>query len=222
MKYTSTYSSTKWALSIIEVMVAIMIFATGISWIFMVVNSTVNANTYNKNYTIASNLAREQIELIRNIRDTNYKKIQAWNVKNPDGGSYWSADKFAFSKTILKYYKLENDTTSWLFPVKVLEWTYLLDFKAELKNNTSTSILDEYQLCIDALDQYVYCAGAPWTKPTRFYRYIEIAELDEDKIWWTSKFLVWDAFKVRSIVLWREKWTYSTEQNTVLTDWKRL
>jgi hypothetical protein len=40
-------------------------------------------NTYNKNHIIASNLAREQVELIRNVRDTNYKKLQRWNMLRP-------------------------------------------------------------------------------------------------------------------------------------------
>ena len=72
----------------------------------MMVNSTININTYNKNYTIASNLAREQIELIRNIRDTNYRKIQVWNMKEPGGTNY--VGQFEISDLSVGYYKLEN------------------------------------------------------------------------------------------------------------------
>jgi hypothetical protein len=43
-----------------------------------------NLNDYNKNYIVASNLAREQLELIRNIRDNNYKKVQIYNQINPE------------------------------------------------------------------------------------------------------------------------------------------
>jgi hypothetical protein len=49
----------------------------------MIINSTSNVNIFNKNFIIASNLAKEQIELIRNIRDTNYKRFQKWNMLNP-------------------------------------------------------------------------------------------------------------------------------------------
>ncbi|MDP2396470.1 MAG: hypothetical protein Q8M44_06510 [bacterium] len=42
----------------------------------------------NKNYIIAVNLANEQIELVRNIRDSNYKKIQKYNMINPSSNNY--------------------------------------------------------------------------------------------------------------------------------------
>jgi len=51
-------------------------------------------NDYNKNYIIASNLAREQIELVRNIRDANYKNIQNYNQINPNKVDYSSANLF--------------------------------------------------------------------------------------------------------------------------------
>jgi len=54
----------------------------------MIIFSAGNINTYNKNFIIASNLAREQVELIRNIRDTNYKKFQKWNMLKPYSTNY--------------------------------------------------------------------------------------------------------------------------------------
>jgi prepilin-type N-terminal cleavage/methylation domain-containing protein len=65
--------------SIIEVMIAIFIFAMAMASIFMVINSTLSTNNLNKNQIIASNLAREQIEIIRNLRDNNYATYHKWN-----------------------------------------------------------------------------------------------------------------------------------------------
>ncbi|MDF1682850.1 MAG: hypothetical protein P1U46_03960 [Patescibacteria group bacterium] len=45
-------------------------------------------NDYNKNYIIASLLAKEQTELVRNIRDSNYSKIQVYNKINPNSTTY--------------------------------------------------------------------------------------------------------------------------------------
>ena len=39
--------------------------------VYSIIVSTLRVNDYNKNYIIASNLAREQIEQVRNIRDSN-------------------------------------------------------------------------------------------------------------------------------------------------------
>jgi hypothetical protein len=45
----------------------------------MVINSSININDLNKNQVIASNLAREGIEVIRNIRDSNYETYHKYN-----------------------------------------------------------------------------------------------------------------------------------------------
>ena len=69
--------------SIIEVLVGIFIFSLGLVSIFMLLTSALNLNELNKNKIIASNLAREQIELFRNIRDVNYATLHNWNQINP-------------------------------------------------------------------------------------------------------------------------------------------
>lgn len=69
-----------------------------------------NVNELNKNSIIAGQLAREQIELVRNTRDTNYKKLKLWNQLNPDDiltiSNKTDADK-AFVPD--NYYFVEND-----------------------------------------------------------------------------------------------------------------
>jgi hypothetical protein len=45
----------------------------------------VRINEYNKNYIIAANLAREQIELLRFNRDYNYEVLQKFDQINPHG-----------------------------------------------------------------------------------------------------------------------------------------
>ncbi|MDR2411330.1 MAG: hypothetical protein LBD88_01710 [Candidatus Peribacteria bacterium] len=60
----------------------------GIISVFSIIINTLNLNEYNKNYIIAANLAREQIELVRNIRDSNYAKIQIYNQINPNSDNH--------------------------------------------------------------------------------------------------------------------------------------
>jgi len=47
--------------------------------IFMVISASLNVDKLNKDQIIASNLASEQIEIIRNIRDDNYANFRKWN-----------------------------------------------------------------------------------------------------------------------------------------------
>jgi len=70
--------------TIIEILVAIFIFSLAMASIFMLINWTLNANNLSKNQVIASNLAREQIEIIRNLRDNNYANYRIYNyIPNP-------------------------------------------------------------------------------------------------------------------------------------------
>jgi hypothetical protein len=86
--------------------------------IYGIISSTFNVSEYNKNYIIASNLASEQLELIKNIRDSNYLKIQKYNQINPASTSY--GNLFEYDKK----YKVENDyTNSAIFPIKVSDIT---------------------------------------------------------------------------------------------------
>jgi len=103
--------------SIIEVLVGIFIFSLGLVSVFMLLSSSLNLNELNKNRIIASNLAREQLEHIRNIRDTNYQTLHAWNQKNPYG-SFSNPDDFF---EVGKYYKIENYFSIGGFPLRMEE-----------------------------------------------------------------------------------------------------
>ena len=217
----------KKALSIIEVMVAIFIFTLGISWIYMVISSTVGVNKYNHDYIIASNLARQDIELIRNVRDTNYAKFQKWNKINPYTNNNYNK---VFTGSITSLYKIENDISD-NYKTKLYTWDYLSskDFKKALKNKLSATqniIKNKYKLCLDDKNNYIYCQKEDWTSnpdakiKTIFYKYIEILPLKTKLSWWN---IINNALKIRSKVYWYDKWKVnSTEIPTILTDWKRL
>ena len=209
-------NSHKKALSIIEIMVGIFIFTLGISAIYMVISSTSRINTYNKNQIIASNLAREQIELIRNIRDTNYAKLQKWNMLKPLS---WDYNTVFTGST--DFYKLELDLGSGMGSWKILASTEaeVQDFKVKLKSPSVET--QKYRLCLDSSNRYIYCPNplVPTVNETPFYRYIEIKQLYDDI---AKTNIVNNAFKVRSRVFWNQKWIHSTEVPTILTDWKRL
>lgn len=209
-------NSHKKAFSIIELMIGIFVFALWVAAIYMIISSTAKINTYNKNKIIASNLAREQIELIRNIRDTNYAKLQKWNLLYPHASDYLTV--FTWSTTT--FYKLESDFTSLDWEITISTKPFILDFKWALVD-TAVNTEDTYRLCLDSNNRYIYCDWAAWTpKETPFYRYIEIKTLTDNLDWWWT--VVNDALKIRSRVFWNQKWIHDMEVPTILTDWKRL
>ena len=205
----------KW-FSIIELLVAILVFAIWLVSIYALVVSSVKLWDYNKNFIIASNLAREQVELVRNIRDTNYKKLQKYSKINPNDTNFSPSDSFFETWS---YYKIYNDysvTSSFSINVEKLlsfwEWESELSWK-----------MKDYQLCLNIDWTYSYVNSSyncPNWEKTYFYKYVSFEDL-KYSTWWTS-ILVQDAFKLKSKVIWNMRWYHEFELNTIIADRKRL
>ncbi len=187
--------------SIIEVMIAIFIFTMWMASIFMVISASMNIDNLNKNQIIASNLAREEIEIIRNIRDSNYETYHKWN---------WIPNSsYDYSKIfeIGKYYKLENDYNDVDYSFKIDEITDFQEWKDKLADMS-------YKLYLNSDNHYTYDSTGIWTV---FYRYLYIEELKDP-----TGSIIDDAIKVKSKVIWYSKWYHEFEINTILTDFNRL
>ncbi len=192
------------AVSILEVMVAIMIFFFGLVSVYSVVSSTLRVNQYNKNYIIASHLANEQLEIIKNIRDYNFKNIRPWNSISSDSSIV------LFPKN---YYTIENKIGSFLdMKIDIID-----DFK--VGEAFLQSHMTDYRLCLDESGSYTYnCLD---NIQTPFYRYSYIDNVSySDDAW--ENIEVTDAFKIKSVVVWYQAGYHQTQISTILTDWQRL
>ena len=206
--------------SIIEILIWIFIFSLWIISIYAILIATININTYNKNYIVATNLAREQLELIRNIRDSNYVKIQKYNQLNPN---QFSSNEDDYSGVILMstwiFYKIENNFTwtAW-FPIKM----EIIDNLLEWQENLTTDEMENYKLCLDSENKYMYCDFTDIShKPTKFYKYIEISDV-KTKDLSGNDIDIKNAIKIKSKVIWYIKWYHEYEVNTIIADRKRL
>jgi hypothetical protein len=206
MKYNK-----KW-FSIIEILIWIFIFSLGMVWIFAIISSILRINDYNENYIIASNLANEELELVRNIRDSNYSWFKPYNLLNPNWNSYLDIDKFEIGQK----YIVENDYSNLSdFPIKVEKIINLEEWEDKLNHE-----MLEYNLCIDSLNRYTYDCSTSWNKKTFFYRYISIEPV-EYKEWWVTK-TIDSSFLIRSKVIWYKKGYHEFEVKSIIADWKRL
>lgn len=200
----------KQAFTLVEIIVAIVVFLIGISGIYAIMQSTMYMNTYNKNYIIATNLAREQIELVRNIRDTNVARTQAYNVLKP------LTQDFDKEEELIK---------------KIEPWTYtitnnlsgdsskeLVDMekKTKLTDEKDLSQMSDYKVCRDKnTELYDYCGNISNSDdriPTPFYKFIKIEEI-KDK--WGNAI---DGFKATSKVVWKGRTVHSFDIKAIFTD----
>ena len=76
-------------ISILEVVVAILIITIGLIGVMSLVIQNVEAQYINKNILIATGLAQEGLELVRNVRDLNWLTAgNAWNQDIVGDGTY--------------------------------------------------------------------------------------------------------------------------------------
>ena len=100
--------------TLIELLVGMTIFSIAITSIFLLLESTMKSVRISRNEVIVSNLLREQLELVRNVRDANLAKGAAWNVARIDDGAEtnFSSGTFLiendFSTNVTKF---GNDST---------------------------------------------------------------------------------------------------------------
>lgn len=73
--------------TLVELIVGMTIFSIAITSIFLLLNSTMKSVTISRSEIIVSNLLREQIELVRNIRDSNIAKGAVWDAA-PNIGNF--------------------------------------------------------------------------------------------------------------------------------------
>lgn len=74
--------------SLIEILIAILVMTIGIVGIYAIVPRSVFWGEVNVDKFIASKLAQEGLELVRNIRDTNWIKKETWNTNLAVGDDY--------------------------------------------------------------------------------------------------------------------------------------
>ncbi len=74
MRFFSTDGFT-----LIELMVAAVLFTVGFASAFLLLQSSIDLSTSAKNEILAGNHLREQHELVKNVRDSNWIRFRHWD-----------------------------------------------------------------------------------------------------------------------------------------------
>lgn len=202
--------------AIIEVIIWIFIFTIWLVSIYLTISSSINLNDYNKNQIIASNLAREWLELVKNLRDSNYVNLHRWDSINPNLTSWFSNSSNLIQTGV--YYKVKTgfDKSNAWFTVKLNPISWFKEWPEFINTD-----MKNYELCLNATNKYVYNCVTVWNKSTRFYRYVKFEDLKyKDSSW--NIVTVNDAYKVISKVIWYNRWYHETSLTTIIADYKRL
>lgn len=168
--YISDYSQNKKGFTILELMVGIIVFTLGFLGAYLLVDSANNTSIRSRDEIIGANIMREQIELLKNLRDTNWIQFRSWN----------SID---LAKSIT-----ESDTTLQPNTFYTVKNSFSGDQKIHIKKlasftNDKDTLISEFQknnspirLCIDSLDRYVHNCSGTNTK-TNYASFLHIEPL---------------------------------------------
>ena len=207
----------KKATSVIEAMVVLLIVVTWVIWMFQVFwnSQKLSASTANKIQAIQ--IAREWIEAMKNIRDTNWilyssDTVNCWNVDNYNNACVWatspatSTDISAWSYKIFK----KSDNRWYLSKKTTTETKY-----------TENDYRNEMKVWIDS-NWFFTQSGATLNKiKPLFTREIQIKYLKNDNSSWNSND---EKMEVNSIVYWKDLASnkpHKVKFKAILTNWKK-
>lgn len=74
--------------TLVEIIVVLFVISLGLVGVLTLIVQNIQSQSYNKNNLIAYQLAQEGIELIRKVRDSNWKASQPFNTNLADGEYY--------------------------------------------------------------------------------------------------------------------------------------
>ena len=194
---------TKKATSIVEAMIVLLIIVVWIIGLYNIFNNSQKLSNSTKNRIEAIEIAREWIEAMKNIRDTNWIMF-SWDKKNcfntlnydPTCVWWWSYSKIENNKS----YKIYQDPSDfkWFLNKPSISWNY------EFKNLDYRNKFRVYK------NNWFYTQT--WTtNPTIFTREIKI--INSTSTWMT----------INSIVQWADsskKWVHKVILTDLLTNYK--
>jgi len=193
----------KKATSILESMIVLLVIVSWILWLYNIYSNSQKISNSTKNRIEAIEIAREGIEAMKNIRDTNWLKF-AWDTNNCfdtlnyDSNCVWNWGYSKISEnTHYKVYKWINN--KWYLEEPSISWNY------EYQNSVYRDNFKIYK-------KDWYYTQSWTTDETIFTREIFI----------TDKTSTW--FIVHSIVWWADSsknWAYKVELEDLLTNWKK-
>ena len=201
-----------YALTLIETLIAILVFWIGILVVLQWLSQTIRNQEYANMQIKSAFLAREWIELMFNLRDANYRKELPWDcIFNPVTNLAESYDEDVNPFCIWKFWDLEEDTA-----IKIWIWSgeYIHVETGNINKDNFDANFTWFQIYFHTWDvlndstwfRYDYT----WSEEeaTRFARYLLItwvvaeneAQIDKDKL-----------LKIESHVLYK-KWYLTWEK----------
>lgn len=208
-------SSSRRGFTVLELMVGIVIFTIGFLGAYLLVNSANNVSLRARDELIGANLMREQIELLKNLRDTNWLGFRTWDSLG------LAMDPVIPTPTLEDntYYTIENnfDSNKWI-KIKKLPATFNADKTTVLDDIKSIPSLT--RLCTDSLNRYTHNCTWDGTQKTPFASFFRIEPLTTRNTVTNTDINVGNAHKIVVYFISTDKGYRVHTMSTIITNWK--
>lgn len=200
------------ATSIVESLIVMLIIVTGITWMYNIFSQSQKLSDTTGNRIEAIQIAREWIEAMTNVRNTNWVLFAAdykncWNTFDYDNRCIWdTANTDIVDGNSYKIYQ-DSSTDRWILENET-SWVY-----------SDSWYRNRFQVFKDTNGFYSQSSWTPFSPI--FTREIIIEYLDSD--WWWAPNSDDEKMRVTSRVQWQDSsrsTPYNLELETILTNWK--
>jgi len=202
---------SKKATSIAEAMVVTLIIVMWLTWVYNIYSQSIKLTDSVENKIQAIQIAREWIEAVTNIRDTNWvqfssDKQNCWKALNYDASCIWNT---TFSNNMVWDFKVIRDVNN-RWDLVTAPWT-------TWDNYATTNYKNFYKIYLDTNWLYTHDT---WANLKQFYtRQIKTSNIDPG---WDNNINNW--LKVNSIVKWVDSSSSTVREvnlETILTNYKK-
>lgn len=209
-------NKNKKATSIIEAIIMILILLIWILWLFNLYTKSSNLSNYTKNKIEAIEMAREWIEAMENIRNTNWILLWAdtkncWNTLNYTidcVGDNWTS----------------HDIKEWLYKIYTdANWKWKLSKASWLtsKNYSDSNYRNFFRVNLDS--NWLYTQSW-WTNFMPIYTREINVSYNDDTNWDSNTNSNDEKMTIHSIVMWVDshwKNAHKVDLESIITNWKK-
>lgn len=184
----------KKAFTLMEIMIAILVFSIWILAVLRVITWNLSVMDYTNRKLQSTVLAKEWLELLYNVRDSNLEKNLSWNCVMSPYVLTWTEDVLT---SMINNANANNSLSSfesvicsdhfWVNKILQLSFNnnYYIIQNTKNKVDDFDILFESNKLCLykdleQNMSRYAYCDDFEWWEETFFARYLSFSPIDFD------------------------------------------
>lgn len=213
------------AFTLIELILAILVFLIGIMSAYSLLQTATSVSLRSRDEIVGGNLLRERLELVKNVRDSNWMGGRDWNSLRShvetvsDDPAFCGASGRPSDCAINPgYYAVENAYGTPESPVRIRKLAFVPD-RNRIVSEANGTVAPQLRLCLDPKGRYSHDCS-PGNEKTPFYAYLKVSEATA-KDASGNPVTVSGALSLSAFFVSTDSGYRTLDMHTVITDWKR-